>query len=121
MKLTGRCLCKRATYQITAAPLFTQACHCIDYQRTTGSAFVVHLVLAETDFSIAGETRRSALPTGSGAGRKIHFCTECGTYIWSRYLYHKLPVIAVRGGTLDDPNAVQRNDRKPGLRWWHEH
>ena len=36
-----------------------------------------------------------------------HFCTICGTYLWCRYRYHQVPVIAVRGGTLDDTAAVR--------------
>ena len=106
MKLGGRCACAKVTYELSNEPLFTQACHCKDCQRTTGSAFVVHLVVAELDFSIHGETHSSIVPTGSGAGCELHFCVACGTYLWCRYLYHRVAVIAVRAGTLDDPSAV---------------
>ncbi|MEQ9643359.1 MAG: GFA family protein [Alphaproteobacteria bacterium] len=106
MTMTGRCACGAVTYRITDAPLFTQACHCTDCQRSTGSAFVVHLVLAEPDFEIEGKTRMATVPSGSGAGCELHACAKCATYIWVRYLYHKVPVIAVRGGTLDDPAAA---------------
>lgn len=106
MTLSGRCACGREHYKINEEPLFTHACHCTDCQRTTGSAFVVHLVVAEVDFEIEGETRMSTIATGSGAGCDLHFCTQCGTYIWCRYRYHQVPVIAVRGGTLDDTSAV---------------
>lgn len=106
MELTGRCACGAVTYRITDAPLFTHACHCTDCQRTTGSAFVVHLVLAEPDFEIEGETRMAIVPSGSGHGCELHSCATCATYIWVRYLYHKVPVIAVRGGTLDDKAAA---------------
>lgn len=106
MALTGGCSCGEVTYEITDAPLFTQACHCTDCQRTTGSAFVVHAVLAEKDFAITGETRASQLSTGSGAGREHHFCPTCGTPIWVRYLYHQVPVIALRTGTLDDASQL---------------
>jgi hypothetical protein len=111
MRLTGRCVCGRVNYGINDAPLFTQACHCTDCQRTTGSAFVVHLVLVEGNFEIEGDTQSATVPTGSGAGCDLHFCTECGAYIWCRYLYHRVPVIAVRGGTLDDTNAVRPQTR----------
>ena len=107
MKYDGRCACGEVTYGIHDDPLFTQACHCLDCQRTTGSAFVVHLVIAESDFSIHGPTSSSVVPTGSGIGCDLHYCTECATYLWCRYLYHQVAVIAVRSGTLTDPNAVQ--------------
>ena len=107
MELTGRCACGRVSYKIKEDPLFTYACHCKDCQRTTGSAFVVHLILAERDFEIEGDTRSATVPSGSGAGCDLHYCAECGIYVWCRYLYHQVPVLAVRGGTLDDTNAVR--------------
>jgi hypothetical protein len=107
MTLTGRCACGRVDYIIKDEPMFTHVCHCTDCQRTTGSAFVVHLIVAEDDFEIAGNTRAITLPTGSGAGYDLHFCAECGTYLWVRYHYHKVRVIAVRGGTLDDVSKIK--------------
>jgi len=107
MSLTGRCACGAVHFVISDEPLFTHACHCTDCQRTTGSAFVVHLVVAEMDFEIEGGTQMSTVATGSGAGCDLHFCTQCGTYLWCRYRYHQVPVIAVRGGALDDTNQVR--------------
>lgn len=104
--LTGRCACGDVTYRITEDPLFTQVCHCLDCQRTTGSGFVVHTIIPLAALDIVGETVKSELDTGSGAGADIHACKRCQTYIWIRYKYHDVPVIAVRAGTLDDPTAV---------------
>lgn len=73
MALYGGCACGQVRYQINDDPLFTHACHCEDCQRRTGSAFVVHLVVAENDFEIDGITRRVTLPTGSGAGCDLLF------------------------------------------------
>lgn len=36
---TGRCECEALRYELGAVPLFTHACHCLDCQRRTGSAF----------------------------------------------------------------------------------
>lgn len=105
MTTTGHCGCGAVTYEITGAPLFTQACHCTDCQRTTGSAFVVHTVIVEDDLKLQGETRMAVLPSGSGAGCELHACAQCAAYVWVRYRYHQVPVIAVRAGTLDDPAA----------------
>ena len=106
MALTGGCACGRVRYTITDQPMFTHACHCLDCQRTTGSAFVVHHLIAHDELEIEGETRMTHLPTGSGAGCDLHFCPECGAYVWVRYLYHPVDAIAVRGGTLDEPRAL---------------
>lgn len=106
MRSTGRCACNDVSYTIIREPLFTHACHCADCQRTTGTAFVVHLVLAKIDLNISGQMRSIVLPTVSGSGNELHFCERCGTYIWCQYRYHSAPVIALRGGTLDDPNIA---------------
>lgn len=106
MSMTGRCACGAVTYEVVGAPLFTHACHCSDCQRTTGSAFVVHVVLVEDDLKLNGETRMAVVPSGSGAGCELHSCAVCADYIWVRYLYHQVPVIALRTGTLDDPSLL---------------
>lgn len=105
-ELSGKCACGNVRYEIRSEPLFTQACHCRDCQRTTGSAFVIHTIVCEEDFQITGETRMGIGPTGSGAGCELHSCVSCGVIVWVRYRYHKVPVIAVRAGTLENPDAV---------------
>jgi hypothetical protein len=107
MALTGGCACGRVRYQINDEPMFTYACHCTDCQRTTGSAFVLHSVIAKDEFEIKGNTRATTLPTGSAAGYDLHFCSECGTYIWCKYHVTKVAVITVRAGTLDDTGKVR--------------
>lgn len=107
MELRGRCACGRVSYRIADTPMFTHACHCLDCQRTTGSAFVVHMIVAEAEFDIDGATVSTRLPTGSGAGVDLHFCPDCGTYIWAKYLAVDLPMIVVRAGTLQDPGKIQ--------------
>ena len=102
MTLMCGCACGQVRYQINGEPMFTYACHCTDCQRTTGSAFVVHSTVAKDDFEIEGETRAATLPTGSGAGYDLHFCTKCGTYVWCIYHIRSDPVLIVRTGTLDD-------------------
>ncbi|MEM7541162.1 MAG: GFA family protein [Pseudomonadota bacterium] len=105
-KLLGKCACEKVRYEIKGEPLVTQACHCEDCQRTTGAAFVIHAVVCEEDFHITGDTHMGIGPTGSGTGCELHACVSCGVMIWVRYLYHKVPVIAVRVGTLEDPSAL---------------
>ena len=106
MTQTGGCACGRVRYRLEGVPLFTYACHCVDCQRTTGSAFVVHLTVAEDDVEVAGETRTATLPTGSGAGYDAHFCPGCGTYILCKYHRSPAATIAVRAGTLDDTSQL---------------
>ena len=55
--LSGGCACRQVRYKVVGEPLFTHACHCSDCQRTTGSAFVLHTVIAKDDLEIEGETK----------------------------------------------------------------
>ena len=107
MGLSGRCSCGEVRYAVRGEPLATQACHCVDCQRTTGSAFVIHTIVIETDFEISGTTAMGIGPTGSGAGCELHRCVACGVIVWVRYRILPVGVIAIRAGTLDDPNAVR--------------
>ena len=48
--LEGGCICGQVKYQITDKPLFTQACHCKDCKKSTGSSFVIHSMVLEKEF-----------------------------------------------------------------------
>jgi len=106
MAFTGGCVCNQVRYEIKVEPLFVHACHCSDCQRYSGSAFVILLGVATADFRIEGELSTVTNPTPSGAGYDAHYCPQCATVIWSKYHFVELPIIAVRGGTLDDPNLA---------------
>ena len=107
MKQAGGCACGRVRYVIDGTPVFAHACHCVDCQRTTGSAFLINIFVAKRDLQVVGETKANTLPTGNGSGRDLYFCPDCGTCLWTRY--HKVPegIVLVRGGTLDDTGSVK--------------
>ena len=106
MNLSGGCVCGQVRYELKDGPLFVHACHCTDCQRSTGSAFVVNLGVDKSDFVIEGKTSTVTNPTPSGFGYDAHFCPNYATIIWSKYHFIEVPIIAVRGGTLDDPNSA---------------
>ena len=51
----GSCDCGQVNYSIADKPIFTQACHCKDCKKSTGSSFVVHSTVHEDDLTINGE------------------------------------------------------------------
>lgn len=106
MQLAGGCICGEVRYTIGQAPLFAHACHCKDCQRYSGSAFVVLLGVAKADFELEGELTTVTNPTPSGAGYDANLCQKCATVIWQKYHFVDLPVIAVRGGSLDEPSLA---------------
>lgn len=107
-RLQGGCSCGSIRYALTAHPLIVHACHCLDCQRLTGSAFVIN-VWIERRFVDAGSAapRFFRLKGGTGKHHDVFFCDSCGTRLWSRYQLAPGDALFVRAGTLDTPDAVQ--------------
>ena len=61
--LKGSCSCGNVQYEITDNPLFTQACHCKDCKKSTGSSFVIHTMIFEDDLVVNGEVSSTELIT----------------------------------------------------------
>ena len=107
MTRTGGCACGAIRYQLDADPLIVHACHCLDCQRITGSAFVMNLWIEKKFVTAKGvEPKSFTLRGGSGKDHTVYFCGDCGTYVWSDYRLVTVACWFVRAGTLDDPSAV---------------
>ena len=100
--LKGCCACGKVNYTITDKPLFTQACHCKDCKKSTGSSFVIHTMVFEDDLIVDGEVSSTELPTGSGKGYSAYFCVNCGVYLYCKYNVSPGRV-AIRTATLNNP------------------
>ncbi|MBH67276.1 MAG: aldehyde-activating protein [Rhodospirillaceae bacterium] len=107
LPLRGGCSCGHVRYELSEKPLFTHACHCVDCQCSTGSAFVIHTLATKSGFKIRGKTNSTTLPTGSGAEYDPHFCSKCGTFVWCQYHIAPKGFVVLRTGTLDKPNNIQ--------------
>ena len=104
--IKGSCGCGNVNYKISNKPLFTQACHCRDCKKSTGSSFVIHTMVMENDLKISGDVASMELPTGSGKGVNAYFCIICGVYVFCRYNISKGRV-AVRTQTLENSITPQ--------------
>ena len=104
--LEGGCICGQVKYQITDKPLFTQACHCKDCKKSTGSSFVIHTMVLPYEFQSSGDVASTELPTGSGKGVNAYFCKICGVYVFCKYNVSE-GRIAVRTKTLENPIEPQ--------------
>lgn len=101
----GSCACGQVNYSIIEKPYFTQACHCKDCKKSTGSSYVIHSMIHEDDLSIDSELDFTELPTGSGVGQQAYFCSKCGVYIFCKYkIAEPEKRIALRTKTLNDHN-----------------
>ncbi|WP_299149857.1 GFA family protein [uncultured Tateyamaria sp.] len=77
----GSCLCGSVQVRITASPLLTLACHCLDCQKFTASAFSLTTMFPNDSFSCTGELFKGGL---GASGRDHYFCKSCGNFIYSQ-------------------------------------
>jgi hypothetical protein len=105
VEFEGGCSCGEIRYRLTASPLVTHCCHCLNCQRQTGSAFVVNALIERDRVQLlAGRPRRVDAPRDDGSTQQIFRCPTCQIAIYS--LYGRPDVWFVRAGTLDDPSRV---------------
>ncbi len=103
----GGCSCGAVRYRLTARPMFTHCCHCLDCQKQTGGAFAIN-ALIETDRIevLSGEPAIVEMPSPSGRGHEIHRCPICQVALWSNY-GRRFYLRFVRVATLDSPHAIE--------------
>ena len=104
--ITGACLCGSVRYEISAPSIFTAICHCRNCQRQSGGAFSIVTAFPEAAYVQHGNTK--VYKDSSNAGRKVerHFCSQCGSAIFSRIV--PLPdTVLIKSGTLDNPVGIE--------------
>jgi hypothetical protein len=102
----GGCSCGAVRYRLASEPLIVHCCHCLNCQRQTGSAFVINLLIeADRVELLAGEPAPVDVGRDDGSTQRIYRCTDCQVAVFSEYGWPELKF--VRGGTLDEPSAVE--------------
>ncbi|MDP7358330.1 MAG: GFA family protein [Pseudomonadales bacterium] len=95
---TGRCVCGALRYALREPPLFTHACHCLDCQRRTDTAFAMTTFVMGNDLVI---THGRPLNEATSARSTAYSCPSCHTVIY--IASSEFPSVILRPGTLDDP------------------
>lgn len=104
----GGCACGKARYRISGAPMMVHNCHCRQCQQQTGSTSVVNgFWESERVELVSGELAEVTIPGGSGNPHTIARCNDCGTALFSYYGRLGRLMVAVRAGSLDDPDSVK--------------
>lgn len=102
----GGCACGAVRYRLTADPLFTHCCHCLNCQRQIGSAFVINLLIEADRVELLADAPRAVdVPRDDGSVQRIFRCPTCQVAVYSEYGNPALRF--VRGGTLDEPSSVE--------------
>jgi hypothetical protein len=114
MAIEGGCRCGRVRYRaaLDALPR-VYACHCLDCQTWSGSAFSLQFILPEGDLEVSGEpalfelTSQGGSLTSQGGSRtsRQRACPVCFTRVYNTNT--RRPGLAVvRAGTLDDSDNL---------------
>lgn len=100
--LSGQCQCGHIRYRINGKPLTYYACHCLDCQKQSSSAFGVSMWFALDEFELsAGSLKFWSTKADDGTIKECAFCPKCGTRI-----YHLIDDgssrISLKAGTLNN-------------------
>jgi len=107
-KISGSCLCGRVQFESNNDFNSFHLCHCVQCQKTTGSAHASNLFTEPTNIKwLSGFelVKRYDVP-----GRAISksFCTECGCGV--PYLSGSGKALVVPAGCLDGKPAIEPQD-----------
>ena len=103
--LSGACMCGAIQYEIEGQPRFMYQCHCGKCRAASGASFVTNIIVDSESFRItAGKEKLSAYESSPGKFR--HFCSTCGSPIYSQGEKTK-HVVSVRSGTLKHDPGVR--------------
>ncbi len=102
----GGCQCGAVRYTLNVERFVIYACHCLECQKQSASAFGLSVPIQLADLDISGALRAYERDTASGGRTACWFCPACGSR-----LYHQ-PKAApdratLKGGTLDDTSALK--------------
>ena len=106
MTLYGRCVCGVCHYTLKMASLpVAYACHCLDCQTASGSAFTLQSITPSSGFSLTGETIDWPHPNARGKSVTHRFCATCKTRLFSTN-EERPGILILRMGTLENSSVI---------------
>src|SRR5688572_16879744 len=106
MPLQGGCLCGAVRYTLTRAPNYVYFCHCRDCQLESGSPFVTDMNVDRSAVQIAGPLTRYVRTGDSGKSIHRHFCSQCGTTLYTEFDVDP-DHVSIKACSLDDPSGLK--------------
>ena len=102
-RFTGGCSCGEVRYRLLNTPLFVHACHCLDCQKASGSAFRITTIVLERDIVInQGDVSFRKISTQ----RTEFICKSCGDVIYRTATNHPATAL-LKSRTLDDVRVLE--------------
>jgi hypothetical protein len=98
--LSGGCLCGALRYEFSGPVLYAGLCHCVDCQKSTGSAFAPYMGVHSKDVALTGAFATYNHPLSSGRVSRRNFCPACGSTVFGGD--PSCGTLTLYAGTLDD-------------------
>ncbi|WP_159820210.1 GFA family protein [Colwellia sp. 20A7] len=80
--IKGACQCGGVTYELLEPPLMVIACHCIECQKLSTSAFSITAMVKTDTVIFKGEMKDWSRLADSGNVSAAKFCVTCGNRIY---------------------------------------
>ena len=109
LPLTGGCLCGGVRYEVTEPLASAGYCHCTRCQRRTGTAASAQARIVPGSLRIlSGNELIRAYEPPDGFAK--HFCSACGSALWSRSREDP-EIVSVRLGAFDGDPGIRPSAR----------
>ena len=104
--VTGGCRCGAVRYTVDAAQATAAyACHCLDCQTWSGSAFSEQFIAPEAALSVTGPVETFELTSPAGRVSRQRVCGTCHTRVYNSNSARP-GLVVVRAGTRDDSDHL---------------
>lgn len=104
-RYTGSCLCGGVQFELTAELGPIEVCYCQMCRKASGGPLATNSSIAASRFRITSGTELIA-GYESSTGEKRHFCSQCGSPIYSEHV-DRPQVVRLRVGTINEPLNVR--------------
>jgi hypothetical protein len=101
--MEAACQCNQLRLEVPSRPLMTIACHCIDCQRRTGSAFGVLAYFRADQVTIIGDVKTFQRISAANNEVETSFCPNCGSTVCLK-LSKQPALLGVALGAIADPS-----------------
>ncbi len=103
---TASCRCGQLSAVVTGEPVRVSACHCLDCQKRTGSAFSAQARWPAEQVKASGRSKSWAHLADSGHRVTHFFCPDCGSTLHYRIEGKFEGLVAIPLGAFDDPYSL---------------
>ena len=103
----GRCQCGRCRYTVNASPYVAYACHCMECQKLSSSAFasLMHVPSESVELTRGSPVSRERI-ADSGNVLETWFCPSCGSTLFAQNS-SRPRVRTIHTGTLEHADDVE--------------